>query len=219
MSHCVEREIACPRCGHKQPFTIWESINGAENPELKAQVITGDVFDYHCQRCGQASRVGYPLLYHDPGKHLMIFMAQRDRREAALAALDALLKAPGSPVSGGYTLRAVTQPPEMAEKIILMDRGMDDRVVEMNKLFIHANYMKDHPDAVIEHILLAFLDQPRYLMLPQGGAEPLTSPFQQEVYDDIQTKYAAFFPKGLKDNLFVDLAWAADLMKPAGRLQ
>ena len=217
MSQSVERELCCPLCGHKQPFTIWESINARENPELKAQVLTGEVFDFHCQQCGQTSRVGYPLLYHDPDRHAMFFMAQKDHKEAAYQALEALLRF--SPAATGeYTLRAVTQPPELAEKILLMDRNMDDRVVELNKLFVHANYMKEHPQANVEHMLLVFLDQPRYLTLVEGQPLPLTTPFTQETYEDIRRKYAAFFPTGLKDNLFVDLDWAARLMTPAQTL-
>ena len=183
-------------------------------------MLTGDVFDFHCSRCGQTSRVGYPLLYHDPQHRVMIFMAQRDHKEAAHEALDTLLRVPFNPVAaGGYTLRAVTQPPELAEKILLLEKGMDDRVVEMNKLFIHANYMKDHPQAEISHILLLFADQPRFLILVEGEKLPLSSPFEQATYDDNCRKYAAFFPTGMKENLFVDLEWAAQLMKPAGRLQ
>lgn len=219
MSHAAQRDIACPRCGHSQPFTIWESINGASDPALREKVISGEVFDYHCSHCGQTSRVGYPLLYHDPDRSLMIFMAQKEHREAAYQALDALLKFPFSPAAtGAYTLRAVTQPPELAEKILIMEHGLDDRVIEMNKLFIHANYMKDHPQAEVTHILLLFADQPRYLMLVEGEALPLSSPFERATYEDIRQKYAAFFPTGRQANLFVDLDWAAQLMKPADRL-
>ncbi|MBR4080205.1 MAG: CpXC domain-containing protein [Clostridia bacterium] len=219
MSHAAQRDIACPRCGHRQPFTIWESINGANDPALREKVISGEVFDYHCQQCGQVSRVGYPLLYHDPDHHMMIFMAQKDHREAAQGALEALLKMPFSPLTqGGYTVRAVTQPPELAEKILIMEHDLDDRVVEMNKLFIHANYMKDHPDAEIAHILLLFADQPRFLIMADKEPLPLSSPFEQATYDDIRQKYAAFFPRGMKENLFIDLEWAAGMMKPAGRL-
>ena len=218
MSQSVERELPCPRCGHKQRFTIWESINARENPELKEQVLTGQVFDFHCQHCGQTSRVGYPLLYHDPDKRAMFFMAHSEHREAAYQALETLLRV--SPAATGeYTLRAVTQPPELAEKILLLDRDLDDRVVELNKLFIHANYMTEHPQANIEHMLLLFLDQPRYITMVEGEPMPLTTPFTQATYEDIRQKYAAFFPTGVKDNLFVDLGWAAKLMTPAQTLQ
>lgn len=220
MSRSVEREIICPRCHTPQLFTFWESVNATESPELKERLESGELFDFTCPACGGVSRIGYPLLYHDQAHRAMLFLADDREREQAYGVLEALLTLPESAgMMSGYIVRAVTQPMDLAEKILLLDRGLDDRVVELTKLMIRAGYLQEHPQADIRHMLLVEAEGLRYLTFVEGVDAPLSTPFNREVYDEIQAHYGAFFPKEKRDSLFVDLGWAAALLTPSSTVQ
>lgn len=220
MSRSVEREITCPRCHTPQLFTFWESVNAQESPKLKEKLKNGELFDFTCPACGGLSRIGYPLLYHDQARKAMVFLADDREREQAYGMLDALLTLPESAAAmGGYTIRAVTQPMDLSEKILLLDQGLDDRVVELSKLMIHVGYLREHPQASIRHMLLVEADGLRYLTFVQGEDMPLSTPFSQAAYDAVRAQHSAFFPRAAKENLFVDLGWAAARLTPSSTVQ
>ena len=66
---------------------------------------------------------GYPLLYHDMDKRVMIWCAPRP--------LDQL---PSPPLVAGHRLRVVHSPNHLVEKILAFDAGLDDRAIEILKL-------------------------------------------------------------------------------------
>ena len=65
MSMPNETMITCPSCGNEQKFTIWNSVNVSLSPELKQKIISGELINFCCDKCGDKSRLVYPMLYHD----------------------------------------------------------------------------------------------------------------------------------------------------------
>ena len=65
MSVSRDIRIDCTECGFDQATTIWSSINVTIDPELKLRLLSGDINSFSCQKCGQATFVAVPLLYHD----------------------------------------------------------------------------------------------------------------------------------------------------------
>jgi hypothetical protein len=56
--------ITCPKCGSKQQFTMYPSIN-AGNHELREKFIEGHLTTLVCDECGFSGVVEYPMPYHD----------------------------------------------------------------------------------------------------------------------------------------------------------
>lgn len=50
MSQSQMQEIPCPKCGKKQFFRVWDSINTMEDPPLKEAVRNDEAFSFHCAR-------------------------------------------------------------------------------------------------------------------------------------------------------------------------
>ena len=48
MSQSQMQEITCPKCGKKQFFRVWDSINTMEDPPLKEAVRNDEAFSFHC---------------------------------------------------------------------------------------------------------------------------------------------------------------------------
>jgi hypothetical protein len=61
----TSRSYHCPKCGHPQEFTLWQSLNVTLNPELKERLFHGQINVFTCDSCNFASFIDYPLLYHD----------------------------------------------------------------------------------------------------------------------------------------------------------
>ncbi|QIB68981.1 hypothetical protein Ami103574_06435 [Aminipila butyrica] len=137
MSKCITNEIECPECGHKQDFVRWQSILADIDPQLKEQVLNGELFVFHCNSCGKKFPITYPCLYHDMGKHLMVYLAPGPE---AVEEMNSLLfqssEAFEHQAQQGYIYRAVSTVNEMAEKIMVRDMKLDDRVVEIIKMLV-----------------------------------------------------------------------------------
>ena len=64
--------IQCPNCGTPNQATVENLIDLTRNPALKNALLSGRLNTIQCTNCGVPSAVAAPLLYHDPGKELLI---------------------------------------------------------------------------------------------------------------------------------------------------
>jgi Rod binding domain-containing protein len=65
-------QITCPKC--KTPFVVEVRtiIDLGQEPELKEELLRGQINLAECPNCGGLGMLSTPLLYHDPGKELLI---------------------------------------------------------------------------------------------------------------------------------------------------
>ena len=133
MSEPEEASVTCGACGHSQPFTVWSSLNVTLDKELKQELLDRRLTSSTCGQCGNTTEVVYPLLYHDMGQKLMIW----------------LWPEPGDPDYGdtrqfrimkGYRFRIVRTIIELVEKILVFDQNCDDREVELFKFLVRAQH-------------------------------------------------------------------------------
>ncbi|MGQ9876097.1 MAG: CpXC domain-containing protein [Chloroflexus sp.] len=65
-------QLTCPACGTRFRSFIFTLVDGGEQPELKGALLTGQLNVAACPRCGVASVLSAPLVYHDAGKQLFL---------------------------------------------------------------------------------------------------------------------------------------------------
>lgn len=138
MSRPTQHSITCRGCGWQQDFTTWESLNVTLDPDRKQELIEGTLTRFVCEKCDWSTEVVYPLLYHDMTGQFMVWMLP-PRGELE----------PGSqPMQGkmpGYRLRLVRDRNELIEKILIFDRGLDDRLVEVFKALVKMRLAEEQP--------------------------------------------------------------------------
>ncbi|QHI71410.1 CpXC domain-containing protein [Aminipila terrae] len=137
MSKCITNEVECPECGNKQNYVRWQSIIADIDPQLKEKVLNGELFVFDCKKCGKKFPITYPCLYHDMGKHLMVYLTSD--KESINEMNKILFDSPETfeiQARQGYIYRAVSTVNEMAEKIMIHDMKLDDRVIEIIKMLI-----------------------------------------------------------------------------------
>lgn len=154
--------IRCPQCGHEQKVELYDSINVAQQPELKTALFENRLNRIQCSGCDASFRVDKPLLYHDPDRNMLIhwmpdtavsreeILDEFDRSmEELRAALPEEIEPP--------RVRLVFTRAELVELIFIIEAGMDERVIEYIKYTIHMQNPRRVPP-MEKHLLLNVQD-------------------------------------------------------------
>ncbi len=142
--------IRCPQCGHEQKVELYESINVAQQPELKTALFENRLNRILCGSCEASFRVDKPLLYHDTDRNILIHWMPDtaisreeilDEFDKSMEELRKVLPADIEPPR----VRLVFTRAELVELIFMIEAGMEERVIEYIKYTIHTQNMKRVP--------------------------------------------------------------------------
>ena len=158
-----EQMAACRQCGFNNPVRLYGSVNTRQDPGLKARVLDGSLFMWECPRCGSLNLLRYQTLYHDPEAHLMVWLTLGDE------ALEEQIRAGQAHLEelDGYTLRLVSEPGDLIEKVKIFEAGLDDIAIEMCK-FVTAREM-GLGDAAMKFLRIDGADSEITLSYPADG--------------------------------------------------
>ena len=120
------RVCICQKCGEKGSATIWHEIHEKE----KTAAMDTSLFKWKCPSCGHIYKFIYPCLYMDTTKKIAVRFQGNDKEFATDKDLSEYLN--------GYCKRDCSSQEELAEKIRILDAGLDDRAMELLKLLIFA---------------------------------------------------------------------------------
>ena len=118
MATLTPHSFRCPACGTGFVVQGHDLINVREHPELKASVISGELFLQTCPQCGRRHLVTWPLVYLDPDEMVLVMLSDKPMSLAD---------------TGGYTARLVSRVGDLIEKVKIFDAGLDDKAIEMCK--------------------------------------------------------------------------------------
>ena len=146
--------VRCPECGETVKVERPAIVNVQNDPSCKVRILTGDLFQEQCPKCGQMLQVVSRIVYHDIEKRLMIYfrpiVTEEDREtfdyEAIRSAIEDNLSEPG------YAIRVVTTVNELMEKIKIAEFGLNDGVIEILKFVYFDNFAKQFPDIGVLNI-------------------------------------------------------------------
>ena len=151
MSFCHTEFIPCSHCGRKGDYIVWDSVNTQRDPELADKVKNESLFEWTCPHCGQKETVWYPCLYHDMQRRFMVYYCD-----------DPKIDVPRDLRVQGYLLRRTATPEEFIEKILILERGMDDRAIAMMKPLVAVD-LEGKGAASTTEIYFRGIDRGRFL--------------------------------------------------------
>lgn len=210
MSMERKESITCPECGTENDFLVWQSLNGDLDPEAKQRLIDGTLFDFKCKKCGHESKVNYPILYHDMTHNVMVHCVPEEDVEKAYKEFVESENAFGIKLPK-YTKRIVTNHNSLREKAIIFEHGLDDRVIEIIKLFYYANASKQFPEANIRDVFFLVVDGK--FILEFIGDKPLSAEISDGMYDRIKADFAEKLEASEDDDVIINIGWASKILK------
>lgn len=122
-----EASLRCPYCNTEHQHNLYAIVDLVENPSLKLGLLTDSLFSVHCSECDNQFVVMHEMLVVDKGASFAILLAP-----------DSTLTEVIKPSEIGHyeTLRLVHSSDELKEKILLADAGLDDKTIELCKMYL-----------------------------------------------------------------------------------
>lgn len=140
MSINTQEQIKCPQCGHLHEMNVWHSITVSDSPDLKDDLLAGNINMFRCDDCGTTALLPTPFLYHDEAQRLMIsFTPCSDplTRQQLFENMCASSKESGElDALEDYNLRFITDYNKLLETLLIFDNSLHDKVTEVLKLMV-----------------------------------------------------------------------------------
>ena len=143
-----------------------------------------------------------PCLYHDISGQFMVWLSPEGKKPET-GRIDPL---------AGYTLRYVDDLNAFREKINILERGLDDRAVEIMKLIL---FLQLQHDLDVVELLFHDLDERtaefRFAAVLSDGAEQyvaMPGETYQRIRQDVEERL--YTPR---DFVKIDMSWAADALE------
>ena len=123
----AKRRIAC-FCESSFDTEIPESADLVADPRVEGQILSGDFMAVNCPACGKRLTPEFPFRLTGVKSAGEIFLIpEADRAAYLLNKLPYTLGQPGR-IAIGF--------PELAEKVLIFGRDLDDRVIEIMKYYL-----------------------------------------------------------------------------------
>ena len=185
--------IKCPECGTDVEVSRPAVINVQNDPEYKIKVLTGELFNEKCPKCGQGLQVVSRITYHDMDKRLMIYLrpitSQDELKtfdyEAIRSAIEDNFKAPN------YAIRVVTTVNELMEKIKIAEFGLNDGVIEIAKFVYFDIFTKQFDGVGVVNIYYERRDDKDALIFFCNDGKTRSILIAPEVYSSIEKRFSA----------------------------
>lgn len=214
--HSVEK-ITCPKCGKESDFMVWSSINTVLDPEMYEKVRNGEAFAFHCPECGHAAGVDYGCLYHQMDDEMMIYYVPNpDGAEEAYNMFrgDSKVSELMGKMQENYLYRIVQSKNELKEKLYIFDAGLDDRAIEIIKVFYAQKMQEDNPEVSVDEIRFDAGENDEIVLVFIAGGKPIAScEIGREFYDIIMKEYIAGMPDIRKDEIIINWDWALNVFR------
>ncbi len=219
MSKISEETIKCPKCGKESKFVMWSSINTVLDPEMKKKVLTGEIFKFKCNKCGCEARINYSSLYHQMEDRIMIYYVQDEEEYESACNMFSGEDMPEifeDLMAEKYLYRIVTSPGKLREKIIIFDNGLDDRVIEIAKIF----YIGQAKEQGIKekHIFFDVSSEGKYMFIifDENGETKMAS-IEKELLEKIREEVLKDSPDIREDRFDIDENWALEKIMEGGK--
>lgn len=198
MYHENQVSFTCPGCHRTGRAMVHDIISNDEQPELKGKILEGSFFEYVCPECGTVTPILYPCLYQDRERKYMIHLVDDDQKDNVFEDTE----------DSDSVCRTVRDPNQLAEKIAILDDNLDDRAIEIAKLYRKIRLEERNPGMKVE----ALYYQPseggaRFVVLSDHGFEG-TIRFDREAYEAILQEILPVIDEELMMETEINEEWA-----------
>lgn len=215
MSMEKQVDVKCPECGKIGKAALWSSLNTEINPEKKAELMNGQLFEFRCSECGAVSRLNYSMLYHDMKNGVMINYASCDKDfDTAMEITSDMAGKNGeafNKMMESYIYRIVTSQNSLREKALIFENELDDRIIEIIKCLYYEQLTNEFPDMEPDEILFSLGENgEKRLEFYQKGELLKIGLIEEGMYHELLHAYHEKMGDLHADNnALVDVEWVA----------
>lgn len=212
-------QVTCPKCQHAQAFENWQSVNVTLNPELRERVLSGELFTLTCAKCGEETTIEKALLYNDMERSFMVCLSGSE--PPAVPSIDSL-------DLSKVRLRWVETPAHLSEKIRIFEDGLDDRLLEIQKILVENMLEEELREKPLALLYDGLEDHPKdgrqigFVVFLKKSVRKVSFPYT-EMYEDGVRLLSAAVPKPsekpgewVKVNAASAKQWLESLESPQG---
>jgi hypothetical protein len=220
MSIFVPASLACPVCNEASSYDVVLSINADRRPDLREEILARTFQKQTCPKCAAEFRIPPEFTYFDGGRLQWILVQpaealvdwskwERQARATYERTYGSHASSGAQAVGGELQVRTVFGWPAFREKLLCIEFGLDDVVLEMLKTMLLCN--SDSPpisddvelrlvDVEVAELYLAWVDA-----ATDGMHQFLRVPV--ELYEEIAAGQASWgtLPDDLAAGPFVDM--------------
>jgi hypothetical protein len=220
MSLFEPAETPCPGCGVIMSFDLSASVNADRRPDLRQEILADTFQCVPCGSCGVLVRLPPALTYMDVGRGQWILVKpasalgewtdlERIARETFDLSFGSGASRPARQIGQRLCPRIVFGWPALREKLLVVEEGVDDVVLELLKLAVLRNITGAPLNDASELRLVDVTDGVLTLawLLAETGDELSTLELQREALDEIAADAEgwAALRQRLTAALFVDV--------------
>ena len=193
--------VVCPACGRDHDVKLVQSINTVADAEAKQRLLAGELNVLACE-CGKRSQLAANVLFHDPEKNVYVRVVPGGDA-AAMEEAAAQFRVSGA--NGAQ--RLVPSLNALIEKVKILDAGLEDWAVEMNKVLLLSTL------GDLDRVLLFERvedDTLRWVLFDAAGRLPKAMASPRDAYDRVATREAS---RPAPAEYRIDRAWAVDAVQ------
>ena len=129
----------CSKCGNPVPVTIFHSVNTDYAEDIAEQIISGELFNVKCDKCGFISHLEYDVLYNDMKHWAMVWVVHKEAPDYD----ERIVEARSSRIIQYKINRIVNDMNALREKVACLEQNRDDRIIEFCKVFMTYNLLHE----------------------------------------------------------------------------
>ncbi len=113
-----------------------------------------------------------------------------------------------------YLIRIVRTKNQLLEKLAIFDAGLDDRIIEIFKVFVLAQFQKQHTNHRKIELLFFLSENNKNLIQVIADGKPAgVANVEPQAYDFLVDNYKSRLADIRKDGPYIDRQWALDMIK------
>lgn len=209
-----EALFPCRRCGRSFPVKRMDVLDTGEDPSFFEGIRDNSIFLVKCPYCGWETHGDYSFLYKERDRHYMLYYAadEEDYRR-----IFGIFREKGGCLDreelSRWTKRIVTDHRDVLEKLLILDSGLDDRVIEIMKALAYASLRVKRKDLKPDTVLFDRVSDGNYCFRFLEGKETAAAyAFERSMYEKIRTGMQPFLNGADGDSPVVNSQWAVQIL-------
>ena len=204
-------DTVCPHCHKTEKSKIWISVNNLENPRITKRIIDDTFFDKICSNCGKLYYLDYTVTYRDEDNNKAICYSSTE--EEFMQLYYTFTETNRTEIN--ENLRLVRNRNSFREKVRIFSMEMDDRVVEIMKVWSVESLRDCGYKGELDQILCWVTDDLElsfsfFDKLGNAYVSHVLMPFDS--YVKIEEGLSELLSKEESKNCVIDLDWAMNFV-------